>query len=68
MMRDVVLDALVELGLRRAQALHHAHEPVEIGAGAEGLVAGAGEDRDADVGVVVDVLPRVGEAAEHLRC
>jgi hypothetical protein len=59
-------DPPVVVRLGRAQALHHPHEAVQVGAGAERVVAGAGEDRDADVRIVAHVLPRVGEAAEHL--
>ena len=66
MMRVVVQDALVEVGLRRTEPLHHADEPIEVGAGAERLVAGAAQDRDVDGGIVVDVLPGVGETHEHL--
>src|SRR5262249_21172210 len=43
-----------------------ADETVEVGTGAERLVARPGEHRDADSLVVVDVLPGVGKAAQHL--
>ncbi len=42
-------------------------ELAEVGAGTEGLVARAGDDGDAEPVVVVDLLPRLGQADDHLR-
>src|SRR5262249_16411877 len=49
------------------QALHHTHQAVEIGAGAEGLVSGAREDDNAHRRVVVDVLPSIRQTTQHFR-
>jgi hypothetical protein len=58
---------LVPLVVGRAGPGDEGDESAQIGAGAEGALAGAGEDRDPDVGVVADVPPGFGQSDEHLR-
>ena len=62
---EVLPDPLLELVLGRLARGERADEAIEVGAGGE-VAVGAGHDPDAQLGVAVEQVPRVAEAAEHL--